>query len=135
MRHSPSPLSELAEPYFPRQSQILELGCGVGRDAVFLAKNGHKVLATDSSEVVIKQDRQHFPDSGVEFTVLDMQEPFPYMPKSFDVVYTNLSLHYYSHQKTREIVEDIARILKADGILAFACKSVDDFHHGNGEEV
>lgn len=135
LRHTPSPLSRLAEPYFSENANILELGCGVGRDAVFFAKKGHKVIATDGSKIAIEQDINHFSDLGVEFRVLDMQEPLPYPYRSFDVVYANLSLHYYSHKKTREIIEEIARVLKSGGLLAFACKSVDDFHHGNGEEV
>ncbi len=135
LRHTPSPLVKLSEPYFPKLSYILELGCGVGRDAEFFAQKGYKVVATDGSKVVINQDKKHFADSGIKFSVLDMQEPMPYPVESFDVVYANLSLHYYSHKKTREIVEEIARILKDDGLLAFACKSTDDFHHGNGEEV
>lgn len=135
LRYTPSPFSKIAEPKFPRAAAILELGCGVGRDAVFFAQHGHKVIATDSSETVIEQDLHHFPDAGVEFRVLDMREPLPYPAESFDVVYSNLALHYYSHQQTKEIVKEIFRKLTTGGLLAFACKSVDDFHHGNGEEV
>lgn len=135
LRHSPSPLAGLAEPLFPRHSRILELGCGVGRDAIFFASKGHTVIATDGSPTVIQQDKAHFPNRGIEFEVLDMQEPLPFLASSFDVIYANLSLHYYTHEKTREIVEEIAKKLKPRGVLAFACKSVDDFHHGNGEEV
>lgn len=135
LRHKPSPLVRIAEPMFKRQSKILELGCGVGRDAVFLHRHGHDVVATDSSEIAIEQDLDHFGELNIKFIVLDIQDPLPYKPESFDVVYANLSLHYYSHQKTREIIEEIYRLLKPDGFLAFACKSVDDFHHGNGEEV
>ncbi|MBX4190959.1 class I SAM-dependent methyltransferase [Candidatus Saccharibacteria bacterium] len=134
LRHIPSPLSELAEPYFPRQSRILELGCGVGRDAMFFVQKGHNVIATDSSETVIKQNRQHFTDENADFKILDMQEPLPYESESFDVVYANLSLHYYSDQTTKEIIEEIARVLKAEGILAFACKSYDDLH-SSGKEI
>jgi SAM-dependent methyltransferase len=135
LRHVPSPLANLAEPYFPRQSYILELGCGVGRDAEFFAQKSHKVLATDGSEVVIKQNQGYLASAGIEFEILDMQDPLPYQDGSFDVVYANLSLHYYSHDKTREIMKQIARVLKITGLIAFACKSTDDFHHGNGEEV
>jgi len=135
LRHLPSPLAELIEPKLPPHSNILELGCGVGRDAVFFTSKGHDVIATDSSETVIKQDQEHFPDTGVEFGVLDMREPLPYKSETFDVIYSNLALHYYSHKQTREIVEEIAGKLKSNGLLVFACKSVDDFHHGNGMEV
>ncbi len=135
LRHTPSPLAILVEPKFPKESLILELGCGVGRDAVFFAEKGHQVTATDSSKVVIKQDDEHFADSGVKFLTLDMQQRFPYDDRTLSVVYANLSLHYYSDSKTREIIKEITRVLKPNGIVAFACKSVDDFHHGSGEEV
>jgi SAM-dependent methyltransferase len=134
LRHTPSPLAELAAPHFPPHAHILELGCGVGRDAVFFAGQGHSVLATDGSKVVIEQDRRYFSDHNVTFDVVDIREPFPYKPESFDVVYANLSLHYYSDEQTRAIVQQIVRVLKYGGTLAFACKSYDDIH-SNGEEV
>lgn len=135
LRHQPSPLAELVEPYFISHSYILELGCGVGRDAEFFAKCGHNIIATDASEIVIEQDRKHFADSGIKFDVLDMLNSLPYPDNTFDVVYANLSLHYYSNDDTKRIVKDIKRVLKADGLLAFACKSVENLELGNGEEV
>lgn len=135
LRHSPSPLAKLSEPLLRKHSFILELGCGVGRDAEFFAEKGHRIIATDASEIVIEQDKQHFPTLSNSFEVLDMLEALPYRKESFDVVYANLSLHYYSDENTRRMIEDIARVLKPKGLLVFACKSVDDFHHGNGDEV
>jgi ubiquinone/menaquinone biosynthesis C-methylase UbiE len=134
LRHSPSPFSEIAELYFPEKSKILELGCGVGRDAIFFEKKGHKVLATDVSEIAIKQNKEHFESSTVEWSVLDMNDPLQYEDESFDVVYINLSLHYYSDTKTKEIVQESARVLKPNGIFAYSCKSYDDAHN-KGEEV
>jgi len=125
LRYSPSPLSEIAKPYFPNNSSILELGCGVGRDAVVFQRAGHSVVATDSSEVAIDQNTVEFSNSGVDFKVIDMQDLLPYSDQEFDVVYANLSLHYYLNEKTREIVSEIERILKNGGIFAFACKSHD----------
>ena len=133
LRHTPSPLAELAEPMFPRRSRILDLGCGVGRDAEAFAKKGHRILAADVSKVAIEQNRQIFTDSGIEFRILDMRDPLPYAKESFDVVYANLSLHYYSDQKTREVVKEIARVLKPSGTFAFACKSYDNLHNSGTE--
>lgn len=134
LRYIPSPLAELAEPKFPRNSKILELGCGVGRDAVFFEQKGHRVLATDVSDVVIEQNKEKFPDSKVEFEVLDIQEPLPYSPASFDVVYSNLALHYYSDKKTKEIIREISKVLRFGGVFAFACKSYDALRE-SGTEV
>ena len=125
--YSPSPLAILAEPYFRTDSKILELGCGVGRDAIFFQERGHSVLATDSSSVVIKKNMARIHKENVVFEVLDMQEPLSYADESFDVVFANLSLHYYLDKKTREIAKEITRVIKPGGVLAFACKSHDEF--------
>lgn len=135
IRYLSSSLAKLAEPKFPRHSKILELGCGVGRDAVMFEKKGHSVTATDISKVVVMQNEAKFADSSVEFVVLDMQKPLPYSSETFDVVFANLSLHYYTDRKTREILKEITRVLKNGGLLVFACKSVDDFHYGSGKEI
>lgn len=42
---------------FPNNANILELGCGLGNDAIFFAQNGHFVLATDVSDEVIRQNQ------------------------------------------------------------------------------
>jgi len=135
LRHQPSPLAELTEHYFVDTSNILELGCGVGRDAEFFVNCGHSVVATDSSIVVIEQDRQHFANIGIQFDVLDMRGALPYINDTFDVVYANLSLHYYSHKDTKRIVQNIKGVLKAGGVLVFSCKSVENLELGSGDEV
>lgn len=126
----PSPLAEITEPYFPRQARILELGCGVGRDAVFFAEHGHRVTATDGSKVVIGQNRQRINHKNITFDILDMRQPLPYESDSYDVVYANLSLHYYSHDRTGAMFGQIGRVLRPNGILAFACKAFDSLHAG-----
>ena len=65
-----STFAKLVEPKLNRNSKILELGCGIARDAVFFADHGHKVLATDFSEVVINRNRQLFNHPGLEFGIL-----------------------------------------------------------------
>ena len=133
LRNIPSPLAKLVEPHLLRNSHILELGCGVGRDTIYFAEHGHQILATDGSEVVIDQDQQYV-RSGIKFDVLDMREAFPYEAEYFDAVYANLSLHYYSDEMTRKIVKEIVRVLKSSGVFAFACKSYDSLHN-EGVEI
>lgn len=134
LREIPSPFARVAEPYFSRGSYILEIGCGVGRDAMYFASKGHDIVATDGSEVVTRQNQQQIHNESVAFDVVDMQRPLPYGDASFDAVFANLSLHYYSDAKTREIVAEVARVLKSGGLFAFACKSYDELHN-QGKEV
>jgi SAM-dependent methyltransferase len=133
--NKPSTLAVLAAPKLPKNAEILELGCGTGRDAELFAKSGHKVTATDLSDVIIEKNKKRFAGSGIEFMTLDMQNSFPYPDSSFDVVYANLAIHYYNHAKTQVLVSEVARVLKPKGLFIFGCKSTNDFHYGNGKEV
>lgn len=129
-----SPLAELALPYLPEHSKILELGCGVGRDAIFFASHGHTVIATDGSETVITQNKKQS-HQNVEFGVLDMRNPLLYSSEEFDAVFANLSLHYYENDVTHQVVGEAARVLKPGGLFIFACKSRDDYRTKDAREV
>src|SRR3989344_3640256 len=68
-------------------SKILELGCGVGNDAVAFAKAGHIITATDFSEVAVMKNRERFSAvKNLTFTVLDIARPMGFEDNSFEVV-------------------------------------------------
>jgi SAM-dependent methyltransferase len=119
-----------------RPLDILELGCGRGVDAAFLAAAGHTVIATDLSDRVIEQDNQRYArEPRLSFRVVDMQAPLPFADGSFDLIYAHLTLHYFPDAVTRRIFGEIRRVLRPDGLLAFVCKTVDDPLYGRGELV
>lgn len=85
--------ARLAVTFEGRQS-LLELGCGTGEDAIRLARLGHRVLATDASEEMIRVARLKAFAAGVadrvEFQVLPM-ECLHTLPREhrFDGVFSN----------------------------------------------
>jgi ubiquinone/menaquinone biosynthesis C-methylase UbiE len=118
------------------KSNILELGCGAGNDAIAFAKAGHTVLATDFSDVAITIHKQRAVDIiNLTFEVLDISQPTQFEDNRFDVVYARLSLHYFSDEITQQIFKEIHRILRPDGLLCFICKSTDDPLYGKGIEI
>jgi SAM-dependent methyltransferase len=68
----------LAQRVFCRGDHILELGCGSGEDALFLARAGVSVLACDISERMIDiaaaRARAELPEGLVEFCVLSSEK-------------------------------------------------------------
>ncbi len=56
--------------------QVLELNCGTGTDAVHLARNGHRVLATDISEEMLKVAREKARQFGVEDRITHLRLGF-----------------------------------------------------------
>jgi SAM-dependent methyltransferase len=78
---------------FPPGTHTLELGCGTGDDALFMAQQGVHVLATDSSPQMLNATRrktQH--NANVTVAPLDLQalpQGFAHEWSLFDGVYSN----------------------------------------------
>ncbi len=74
---------------------VLELGCGTGEDAIWLAKRGVHVLATDGSEAMIAETARKAQAEGVganvEVRQLDLNEAATWdLPtQGFDGAYSN----------------------------------------------
>ncbi|QSB17555.1 class I SAM-dependent methyltransferase [Natronosporangium hydrolyticum] len=45
----------------PTPARVLDLGCGTGRDAGYLAEQGHQVVGLDASEEMLDYARRHHP--------------------------------------------------------------------------
>lgn len=134
-RKQPSDFARVALGLIPAGSTVLELGCGVGVDADFFAQNGHEVTATDFSKVVIEQNKAKYNKPNLEFEALDLEAELPYEQGRFDVIFAQLSLHYWTPDITAEIFERMHRVLRAGGLLLFSCKGTDDYYYGDGQEV
>jgi SAM-dependent methyltransferase len=61
----------------PQPARLLELGCGTGEDACFLAGQGHQVTATDASPAMLEVTRAKAGAAGLslECQALDFNRP------------------------------------------------------------
>jgi ubiquinone/menaquinone biosynthesis C-methylase UbiE len=57
-------VQERVRPLFPKGARVLDLGCGTGEDALFLASLGVDVLGTDVSPAMIERARHKAPGHG-----------------------------------------------------------------------
>ena len=73
------------------QNKLLEIGCGEGRDAFPLLKNGFNLLATDVSSEAIRFCKSTFPEFNSRFQVLDCVSGN--MACSFDFIYAVAVIH------------------------------------------
>jgi 2-polyprenyl-3-methyl-5-hydroxy-6-metoxy-1,4-benzoquinol methylase len=57
--------NELASTYFYKGSAVLDIGCGFGRQAILLARQGYKVTGIDTSSVFIEIAKKLFERSAL----------------------------------------------------------------------
>jgi 2-polyprenyl-3-methyl-5-hydroxy-6-metoxy-1,4-benzoquinol methylase len=121
-------LTESVMPYLEHSKHILDLGCGQGHDSIRLARMGLHVTSVDLSENAINSAREHAESENlkIDFRQMDMSSGLRFENSSFDVVLANLSLHYFSLERTQFIVQEIARILEPNGVLCLHLNSSEE---------
>ncbi|MGM9968766.1 MAG: class I SAM-dependent methyltransferase [Anaeroplasma sp.] len=69
--HTPIVMEMIRKYKINKNSSILEIGCGEGRDSHFILENGFKLLATDISKEAIKYCKNNYSNYEACFEVLD----------------------------------------------------------------
>jgi malonyl-CoA O-methyltransferase len=77
-----------------RGLKALDLGCGTGRHALWLASVGATVTAVDFSEGMLAEARRKPGAERVRFVAHDLHQPLPFEPASFDLVVSGLVLEH-----------------------------------------
>ena len=103
------------------EMNILELNCGTGEDALYLAEKGHFVTATDISKEMIKITKQKIDQKGLNRQVTairaDMRELNAKISKmEFDLIFSNFGgLNCISPAGLSQLSEMILHFLKPRG--------------------
>ena len=118
---------------------VLDLGCGSGADALYFALHGHCVVATDFSRSAVAETmaaaRRRRLARLAAVQVDHSRPPLPFADRRFDLVYSHLSVHYFSDAVTTTVFDELHRVMKPGAILCVKCKSVDDGLYGQGERL
>jgi len=119
---------------FNKDITALDLGSGNGANIPFLLSKTNNVLALDYAESAINTIKSKY---HIEAVVADMRMPLPYKDQSFEIVISDLSLHYFSEAETNSILKEIRRIMKNSGVLLARLNSSNDIKHGakKGTEI
>ena len=93
----------------PKAAYILDVGCGSGRDLLWLKERGFKVTGFERSEGLAKLARKN---SGCEVIEGDF-ETFDFSPLSFDAVIASGSLVHIPHEKLPAIFQNITKCMSS----------------------
>ncbi len=127
--------STLAE-YGIESGRILELACGTGIVAIYLARSGHSVLGIDRSpEMVALATMKGQYVKGVEFSVADMRDLN--LEPGFDAVLCMFdSLNYLTElEDISATLESVSSILKDRGLFIFDFNRPLIYSAHNGETL
>ncbi len=124
----------LYENPLPSGLNILELGCGNGKNIPVLLKTASSVTAVDFSHNAVQLCREQFTGENISFVEADVCS-LPFEDKSFDAVCAIHVLEHLSEKNRIQSQIEICRVLRPEGFLAVRVFSTDDMRFGKGVEV
>lgn len=108
---------------FLQNSHILDIGCGMGREAFALYDMGFKVTAVDISEPILAKAKQLAIESKrkIEF-VLTNGLNLPFGDDVFDIIimWSQTFGLFYGEENQIHILKECRRVLKKGGVLSFS---------------
>ena len=102
-----------------RGRDVLEIGCGTGKNTAWLAASARRVTALDFSCGMLDEARRRVLSSNVTFVQHDIRAPWRVESGSVDLVVGNLVLEHVA--ALAPVLTEAARVLRADGTL-FLCE-------------
>lgn len=107
--------------------KVLDLGCGIGQYTKYFVDNGYEVVATDISEKALNYLSNKLP--SVKTVLQDMTNKFDFEDNQFDIVFANLSIHFFSIEETLKLLDEIYRILKPNGYFIGSVNSTSAYEY------
>jgi|TARA_B100000029_G_scaffold101780_2_gene92170 SAM-dependent methyltransferase len=130
----PSSFAKSIIELLPEKCNLMELGCGNGRDSFYFAKMGHSVWACDQSDVIINA-LPTLENNSPHFYVDDVRNMASIPDMEFDAIYARFVLHALSENEARQAFEWTFNHLKTGGKFYSESRSIKDPIFGDGEKM
>jgi SAM-dependent methyltransferase len=106
------------------KGEVLDLGCGTGHNAIYLASQGLSVHGVDCVEVAIERARANAERVGSKATfevmdVLNWEKP----GKKYDTLLDSALFHIFSDEDRVNYAKTLANLVKVRGTLHILCFS------------
>lgn len=97
--------------------EILEIGCGTGKNTEYLRTIAEKLIGADFSAEMLAVAQQKIVAENVEFRELDLREDWEFQEDSFDLVTCSLALEHI--ENIEFVFTEAQRVLKKGGRFYF----------------
>ena len=124
----PDALTQLVESGKVKPCKSVDLGCGTGNYAIYLASVGFDVTGIDISPTAIRIAEENAKNKGIKcnFLVADVLGGLDEVKEAFDFVYDWGLLHHLFPADRGKYVENVHRILNPGGKYLSVCFSEKD---------
>jgi len=123
--------------FYAKEKSIVELGSGNGRDAIYFAHHGHKVVAIDQSTSAIDIERENI-HNEVNSNLTPVAEDFVKydfdLNGSIDVFYSRFTLHAINKKDEDIILPRVYNNLTKGGLFCIEVRTTKDPLCGVGED-
>jgi methyl halide transferase len=133
----PPQLEELLTSGLISPCRTIDLGCGTGNYALYLAGLGFEVTGVDSSPTAIRIATDKATEKGqtATFRTIDLCGELPKDLGQFDFAFEWEVLHHVFPEKRAKYIENVAALLSPDGIYFSVCFSEKDPSFGGTGKV
>ncbi len=109
----------------------LEIGCGTGKNTVWLMEKAATVTAVDLSEEMLAKAKEKITSPNVTFVQADITEPWNFATKQFDLIGFSLVLEHI--ESLEPVIAKVAAALKPSGYLYIS--ELHPFKQYNGSKA
>lgn len=99
---------------------VLDLGAGQGRDAIYLAKRGHTVIAVDSSKVGLEQLRERVEDEKLPIELVHADALGYTPPNELDAIVADRFFHELPNTARVKLLQKMMGALRSGGYMLIA---------------
>lgn len=111
-------------------TSTLDLGCGAGRNAVYLAQRGWRVVGVDFVPAALRRMAHSAYANGVAHVVMPvcatLGQPLPFRDAAFDLALDVTTSASLASQALRMFERELRRVVKPNGMLLSYVMADDD---------
>lgn len=147
--HTPQELvAVVAADLIPAGSTVLDVGCGAGQEAIFLARCGFRAIGVDTSRKALEIARARAAEAGVEVDFrLAGAADLPFADRSIGFANDRGCLHVIDRDQRRDYARELHRVLSPgapfllrgasadsdeEGVVAVDAAEIDRYFVGEG---
>jgi ubiquinone/menaquinone biosynthesis C-methylase UbiE len=115
---------------------VLDLACGAGRHAIYMAEQGLEVNGADISATGLKMAKERLRKRGLEAALVKSTMNYlPYLDSCFDAVICTRAVYHQKIAAIQKTLLETRRVLRKNGTVLIDFLSRRTYSFGKGDEI